>query len=292
MLWITVKDCLVRAAHPHKINIGVVDQSDKETFDVTMPMQQQVRYVHMHSKFSKGACWARSITSSLYDGEDYILQVDAHTLFNEGWDVTLVQTLEKVRKQSPKAILSTYPFGFDWADGMPKKTDHPGSTTILRPAPEAKINLGDPTFRILGSVEKRSAPCLAVHIAAGFLFTTGEFFQEVPYDPFIYFFGEEHSLTVRAWTHGWDIYNMPDVPMHHLYHSSTEQKRPMHWNDEEDKERIMRWWKYDQRGKARMRKMLLEGGDLGIYGLGTARTLQQFALFSGIDYPNRSITNP
>ena len=45
-------------------------------------------------------------------------------------------------------------------------------------------------------------------VAAGFFFTRAEFLRDVPFDPFMpwLFMGEEIALSMRAWTHGWNIY--------------------------------------------------------------------------------------
>merc|ERR1711957_413939 len=51
-------------------------------------------------------------------------------------------------------------------------------------------------------------PSQIAYIAAGFFFTRAEFLVDVPFDPFLpwCFMGEEIALSMRAWTHGWDIY--------------------------------------------------------------------------------------
>ena len=45
-------------------------------------------------------------------------------------------------------------------------------------------------------------------IAAGFFFTRSEILKDIPFDPFLpwTFMGEEISLSLRAWTHGWNMY--------------------------------------------------------------------------------------
>jgi hypothetical protein len=44
-------------------------------------------------------------------------------------------------------------------------------------------------------------------LAAGFLFTPGRFVREVPYDPELYFTGEESAMTVPAFTNGYDLFH-------------------------------------------------------------------------------------
>ncbi len=43
--------------------------------------------------------------------------------------------------------------------------------------------------------------------------------REVPYDPHMQFlfFGEETTMTVRLWTHGWDFFVPPQNVVYHLW---------------------------------------------------------------------------
>lgn len=53
-----------------------------------------------------------------------------------------------------------------------------------------------------------SRPTQIPFMAAGFFFTRSEYLKEIPFNPFLpwTFMGEEISLSMRAWTSGWDIY--------------------------------------------------------------------------------------
>ena len=70
----------------------------------------QVRTIEVHASESKGACWARHKVQSLWQGEDYYLQIDSHMRFVQGWDEILIAMLEQC--DSPKPVLSTYPLQF------------------------------------------------------------------------------------------------------------------------------------------------------------------------------------
>ena len=59
--------------------------------------------------------------------------------------------------------------------------------------------------------------------------------RNVPYDPELYFYGEEISLSARLWTHGYNIYTPNDLVLFHLYKtSSAEELHNTHWNDHHD----------------------------------------------------------
>jgi hypothetical protein len=53
---------------------------------------------------------ARMNAFSLYDGQDFILQIDAHMIFNDNWDNVLIENYLQVRKdtKNDKIIFSQY----------------------------------------------------------------------------------------------------------------------------------------------------------------------------------------
>ena len=133
-------------------------------------------------------------------------------------------------------------------------------------------------------------PVPGFHVGAGCLFAPGRITQAFPYDPWLYFHGEEQALALRLWTHGWDLYHMPGLPVLHLYNQpgSGAPPRPLHWDEAHEAGRATSWWTLEQRSRARLAS-LVAGDDLGVYGLGHTRSLAQYAAFSGIDYAARSI---
>ncbi len=59
----------------------------------------------------------RNLAFSLYDGEQYFLQIDSHTCFEPGWDDTLRAQHTQLLARAAKPIISTYPYRFDMVDG-------------------------------------------------------------------------------------------------------------------------------------------------------------------------------
>jgi hypothetical protein len=131
----------------------------------------------------------------------------------------------------------------------------------------------------------------AFHVGAGCLFAPGRITHAFPYDPWLYFHGEEQALALRLYTHGWDLFHMPALPVHHLYNdaASGAPARPLHWDAQHEAGRDMDWWSLEQRARARL-EALVQGADLGAYGLGRERSLADFAAFSGIDYAARTLS--
>ena len=167
----------------------------------------QIRALYVNETESNGPTTARYFASKLWGGETYFLQADAHLRFAPEWD-RLYEEEVKAAKSFPKAVLSSYPPGF--SEGDPPYTGGSVGTrlctcTFSNSDVEhriIRINTGD----ICGATD--DAPTQIAYIAAGFFFARAEFLTDVPFDPFLpwCFMGEEIALSLRAWTHGWDIY--------------------------------------------------------------------------------------
>jgi len=280
----TVADLYAKAAHPERVSIGLVWQArpeDGEPMRADQPHADQVRIFHVAAQHSRGACWARHLAQNLWQGEDYFLQVDSHMRFEPDWDRHLVEQWQATA--DPRALISSYPAAYE-----PPDTLHP---CITRMVAKGFNHDGVLSFnsKILTGVE--SAPPLpGAFISAGFLFGPAAALREVPYDPLLYFVGEEVSMAVRLWTHGWNPYSPNRVILYHWYRKS--EPRPLHWRDHPD-------WSADNRRAVRRIRHLLGAEpcnapdvlrDLERYGLGAARSLTAYQEFSGVDFVAQSLS--
>lgn len=295
-LCVTLEDAVLQAERPEALHLGVLEQSPMPT---ALPKEVerkagQLTYLHLHQRFSRGPCWARSMIASAIREESFFLQIDSHTRFDPGWDQKLVAAYQAAVASSgnSKAILSTYPCAFEIsADGSSVLKPMPGQALVLKPVTGASFEGAKSPVLPFHAVPTAATEAIpGHHVGAGCLFAPAALLQEVPLDPWLYFHGEEHNLAVRAWTHGWDIWHPPDLPVYHLY--GRREDRPVHWDEHEDRERPVKWWQLQEQAERRMTALLFERTDLGAYGLGTARTLEDFARASGIDYPLRTLRAP
>jgi glycosyltransferase involved in cell wall biosynthesis len=295
MLFFTLHDAFAKAHTPARLAFAVVDQNvaDQRAEIAALPFAQQVRYVHIHPEDTLGVSWARATAFSLYDGEDFILQIDSHMLFEEDWDEKLLAQHAKLKLRSSKPIISTYPYRFDIVDGVPQPMKNEGRTAlVLRPHPEKNPTAEDAVLRFMARHLFTDEPVLGCHVSAGFLFAAGTFVEEVPYDPYLYFHGEEQSLAVRAFTRGWDIYHPLLIPVYHLYKSEGTAYHTHHWHGETEAKRAFRSSYLLERARKRLNRLLMGDGLPGAYGLGSARTMAQYAELSGIDYAKQTINDP
>lgn len=89
----TLLEIFDKAENPSRVFVGIVQQnteSDVDCFDEyckeagSACMRDHVRLVRMHANDARGVMVVRHIASTLYQGEQYFMQIDAHCLFNKG----------------------------------------------------------------------------------------------------------------------------------------------------------------------------------------------------------------
>ena len=295
-LELTLDSLFANALMPQNLRVGLFDQNNGSNVKwlERKSYWKQIRYLHVDHTMSRGACWARSVTGSMYQNEDYYFQIDSHTIFDLGWDRILLRAHEIVAEKVDKPIITTYPLPFSFEDGKAVKSDQRnGNVYMMGLLPTADFDSKGINYGVKVYYEQGMSFKEGFHIAGGFIFAAGSFVQEVPYDPYLYFEGEEQNLAVRAYTHGWTIFHPSDkyIPLYHLYKASDPDaaKRSQHWNSEHEEERKEKWVDQYRRAEKRLADLLFHGKNMGIYGLGKRRTLGDFAALSGIDFQNRTI---
>ena len=287
-LMATINDAVSKAKHPEQLRFAVVDQT-AHPIDATQwvsVLPAQVEYLYVDYKFSRGPCWARAVGYTLLYDEDYVLQVDSHSRFDLDWDLWFVATIKRLQKVTPKPYLSMMPYSFLYEEGTVKLERNGGTTINLLPNEGPITGLAN---GYTGNICSHTEDIEGSHISAGCVFAPADLFRQVLIDPVLYFSGEEHNFTVRAFTHGWDLFFVAGQPVFHLFNDKDCSVRSPHWNEKDDKQRKVRWWSYDKQSTERQKKLLSDHTSLGIYGLGAVRTLANYADKFGVDYLNMEV---
>lgn len=262
----TIIDCIKKARYPNDLVFGIIDQL--ASGDPTPLLPQCCRYVRVNASDSRGVCWARNKAQSLYDGEDFYLQVDSHTRFDTDWDVTLRHELECA---GDKGILSMYP-GQYWLNDKGKDVYGEAQTNITVPTgwhPNQMLILEPRTVKLYCQRK-------ALALAGGFIFTHGAFVSDVPYDPKIYFIGEEVMLSIHAFTRGWNMIHPTECPLYHFY---VRENATRHWTDHK------KWSDMNDASVQRVTDILQ--GRLPVFG--DVRTLDEYQAYSGINFTTYTI---
>jgi glycosyltransferase involved in cell wall biosynthesis len=282
----TIKDCIKNAKKPEKLVFSIAWQhSSEDVWDNLDEFKDDKRFriVDINYSESKGACWARNQLQQNYNGEEYTLQLDSHHRFVENWDEELISMYKQLVKNGhKKPLLTGYVSSFDPDNDPGARTQQPWKMNFDRFIPEGAVFFLPAT---IDDYQERTEPIPARFYSAHFAFSTGKFVEEVPHDPEYYFHGEEISIAVRAYTHGYDLFHPHKVIVWHEY---TRKGRKKQWDDDKQ------WVSKNVHCHSRNRKLFGMDGevkdiDFGIYDFGTERTLEDYERYAGLSFKKRAI---
>ncbi|WP_313818801.1 GlcNAc-transferase family protein [Cupriavidus sp.] len=255
-----------------------------------------VELIDVPAMESQGACWARNLIQQQYAGEDYTLQIDSHHRFVHGWDGMAIEMLESLRDESARPVLTAYLPAFEPRGEDPScRGEHPTFLIFDRFIAAGALLVAS---RRIPGWEALEKPLRARFYSGHFAFADGHFATNVQHDPEYFFHGEEISIAVRAFTHGYDLYHPHRVLAWHEY---TRDYRAKVWDDHTPENRArglvkMVWFERDRLSQERNRALLgvddvsAAGVDFGPYGLGQVRTLAEYETYAGVSFARRAAT--
>jgi hypothetical protein len=137
------------------------------------------------------------------------MQIDSHVRFIEHWDSDIVSQWKSARNEM--AILSTYLSDINGSiDPVTHESLHKSRPIMCVSAFEGKGSMKHLRHgqQPEGPAGIHGQPTLHPFWAAGFSFARGHFVLQVPYDQYLpmVFQGEEISIGLRAFSHGYDFY--------------------------------------------------------------------------------------
>lgn len=262
--------------------------------------RNQIRVLYVDESEALGPAMARYLASKLWGGETYYMQVDSHLQFAKNWDRDYIIEV-KATKNYPKSILSSYPPGFTNSIGRSPGTKLCTCQFSTSDVEHSIIRINTGT----NYIGDEQHPSQIAFIAAGFFFARAEFLKDVPFDPYLpwCFMGEEITLSMRAWTAGWNIYAPRRNLIAHQYRPGR-MGLPKYW------ESVTRTWHrpgmnniITNRVIKRIKHIVLYPeatlsqitaendrimlSDVTHYGLGTERTGEEYLKLTNIDMKNK-----
>jgi [Skp1-protein]-hydroxyproline N-acetylglucosaminyltransferase len=262
----TIREIFTKAYKPDRIRIGICQQNKDEDVDcMVTPYDDKIRIVRLKHTEAKGPTYARYICSTLYQGEDYYMQIDSHSRFEKDWDKKLIDMIPL-----QKAVLSCYPN--DW---MKEGKD----TSVSIYCQIKKSDRG--TLKTTAYLKNPTEELMEIpYIGGGFFFTYGVFLNTVPYDENLphLFEGEEILFTMRMWTHGWDFYAPNKIILYHYYYRDGE---PKFWDENPDYQKYNRlsFKKVNYMIKMSDKKPKLDMSK----GMGDERSVEDYYRYIGFD---------
>ena len=287
----TIKDALDKAKFPKRIHFGICRQFNiEDNFDNVDEFRKDKRFHILDVPYTeaKGLPWARAqINEKLLTNQDYILQLDSHHRFIQDWDITLIEMHNDLENKGYKPILAAYlPLYTPLNDPEGRSTEpwqqqfacfYPHGTIFIRPA-------------LLHNWENMSEPPMSRFLSGHFCFARAEWAREIKHDPDIYFSGEELNLTVRSYTHGYDMFHPHKLV---VWHSTMREERSgmLKWDD--DSKLGINWWYKQEYARKKIRCLLRAEEDSNIdltgYDLGTVRTLRDYEKYAGFHFKNKAV---
>ncbi|NBU82433.1 MAG: hypothetical protein EBS55_12370, partial [Flavobacteriaceae bacterium] len=268
------------------IHVGICRQYHPEDgFDTLDEYRNDKRFRILDVLYneSKGVCWARNQVQQLYKGEEYTLQIDSHMRFEKDWDEILIKMIKQLQKKGfNKPLLTGYVSSFDPDNDPAARVKEPWRMAFDRFIPEGAVFFLPET---IPGWQELKEPVPARFYSAHFAFTIGKFSEEVQHDPEFYFHGEEISIAVRAYTHGYDLFHPHKVVIWHEY---TRKGRTKQWDDDKN------WVEKNNLSHKKNRQLFGMDGeevtmDFSKYGFGTERTLRDYEIYSGLLFSKRAV---
>jgi len=288
----TLLDLFRKARIPTRIRVGVYEQNapgDKScmAFNNSNRYRDQIRVKTVSHYEARGPMVARAVVEQeLYQPSDYILNIDSHTIFTKNWDVLIIAQLKEC--PSKKAVLTMYPKEYTQNRRNVGFKEKPSYLVFTGFHPRLLF----PQQKRMTCLKLPKTPLPSILWAGGFSFARTQILEEVPYDincNFV-FLGEEISMAVRLFTHGWDTYSPKTMLVHHLW---DRNYRPLFWEQIYRKNSVVtaqtraKHKAMETEAVERIQKLIWLGEcSEPEYGLGTERTLEEFKEMSGLDLIN------
>lgn len=287
----TIEDALKQAKYPNRLHFGICRQYEPEDgFDNLTSYKDNPNF-HIHemlAKDSQGLPYARAIINEkLLTDQDYILQLDSHHRFVKNWDEILINMHKRLERKGYRPVLTGYLPEYKPFEEPEGRADCPWLSIPNCFYPHGTIFI-QPTK--LEGWEDLKEPVPSRFVCGHFAFARNKWAKEIKHDPDLYFSGEEINLTVRTFTHGYDLFHPHKLV---IWHATMREERDgiLVWDDQSKAGNDMYWKKQDS-GRAKIRQLFGvedNGYDLTGYDLGTERTFRDYEIYSGLHFKKRAM---
>lgn len=233
----TIRSAKDNAADPDNVHIGIAFIGNTQFYDFIVERINFYGYKNISHQYyplegNLGVGHGRSLAQSMYAGQDYFLQVDAHTFFNYNWDSFVKERFDTISRavNNQKTIVSGYPGHYGYFD-------EDGNETFW-----AKDNFNYPhylqgVFKIngkdvpawgdyqpeyisadLGSMVDKQGFAPITKISAAFVLGNKYFAEDNCLEPGSLFWEEEVCQSVNLIDRGFTMaYAGKTMPVHHFY---------------------------------------------------------------------------
>ena len=290
----TLKSLFEMAKNPKNVFVGICQQNNPvEDGDCIESFENNcnVKIIRIPHYEAKGPTYARYLCSTLWDGEEYFLQIDSHSKFVKDWDEKCINIIKQIKDLglSKKPVLSHYPREISEYETISK--DEKNKTQVPRMCKSFFNNRGMISFMGSETMNTENKPYMTPYVAGGMCFCESYFLDELPYDPNLpyLFVGEEILHSIRFYTNGWDVFTPTENIVFHEY---TRANKPKIWTDNPYYSDIPAFEKVKKYINLVDKDYELPNelkNNLDKYGLGKTRSLDDYYKFAGIDIKNKTV---
>lgn len=276
----TVSDLISKLSNKNNITVGIIEQSSINKF-AKLDKYKNVIHLKQNVLHRTGVGRQRLIALNLNTGSDYVLQIDAHSTFSQDWDIELINRLEELQfLHKTQCLISQHlPVCVDKGAGILERIDNINNYTQMYGMTlfEERISLYP--------VETKNWWYENYFLTAHYIFSTPSVFKEVMPDPDIFFWGEEHSTSLRMWSRNIKIFSTDYIGIGHLDKGNPLfiDSQKIDWKNQilpiEQKNLIA------SMDRASILKMydILKGNIVGYWGAPDSSKAQEFIEKSGTD---------
>ncbi|MEA3063213.1 MAG: hypothetical protein QOJ94_2994 [Sphingomonadales bacterium] len=261
----TLADLYRKAERPEALRVAVMWQrGDDERLSDAVRRLPNLELIEIPFRQSRGCNWARLNLQRRWRGEPFTLFLDSHHRFVRGWDRILLDMHEGlIERGVERPLITGYLPSYD---PLAHAAERRRSPYRIYPARRESGLLVHLTSYAIPGWRRLEGPVPADFASAHFIFARGEFNEDLRWDPRIYFAGDEVAMSLRAHTHGYDLFH-PNVVIG--WHCYDRRSRVPHWDDHAG-------WSAQQRASLERLRRLFSGRLRGRYGLGRSRTRQSY----------------
>lgn len=272
----TIVDAIQKSSGKYQINFGV-HHNYYEVDDVELPSLPNVKIERSKAPHNLGMGISRAVAHQFYAGEDYYLQVDAHTRFRENWDENYISMIEYYQRLGfEKPLLTSYPKNY-WYERDEIKMDAGWTVSCISFEEDKERFMRERVPSQTAWAPSRSN-FFTRSVSGGSIFTVGKFLEP---NPDVHSIGEEILIAARAYTSGYDLLVPKEGQLAHLYYdhkNSAINKRRVVWLDFSEASSSL-----EAKGYQEVRRIFSDNL-IGSHYFGVERSLADFEVYAGLDF--------
>jgi hypothetical protein len=273
-LYKTIIDCIAKSSGENNLFFGV-HVCYKDVDDITYIDMPNIKYIKSKAPEGLGVGQGRYLANELYSGEDYYLQVDAHTRFAQYWDTNLIEDHTLYTEQGCRPVLTAYPSGYHYENSRIVYDENPN---VVFADFEKKQGTSKTDFLHQTSMSNNVGNIFTRALSAGHVFASGEIAQIKP-NREMFNWGEEFLTAIRFFTHGYDLMLPTKQNLYHLYYGDRpENQRRLSGKDYPAETDII----FNKSNNEI--KRILSDKIVGDQELGSARTIEDFWYYADINF--------